>query len=576
MIGLSQNIMRKTSILLILWYFGEIVFCQTSKLDNRESEPFNPSSETKIETGLYANKEVNQATQNSFSTALSFTSSNLPIFIIDTENNQKIPDEPKITANLGIIYNGSGIRNNISDPPDHYNGYIGIELRGNSTQHYPKKPYGIETRDAQGENLNVSLLGMPEENDWVLRASYFDHTFIRNPLADHMSRLTGRWASRCRLVELVLNGEYQGIYICMEKLKRDRNRLDIARLESYEISEPDISGGYIYEITGFEDNLGESRYLKYPKFYEAAPQQIAYIRQYDNNFRNVMRSGYYMDEVLGYNAWINVESFVDELLVQEAMRNSDAYGWSGYFHKDRNGKICAGPVWDFDQSAGNSSYPDDGIIDGWMFNHEHTNNTPFFWSKLWEDPVFKFKVRQRWGNLREDAFKTENLIAYIDSIAYLLSEAQQREFEKWPVLGEYIWRETTGYDQRDTYKKEVDYLKYFLIQRWIWMDTQLAQIPNPNPAAINMKQILDDILVYPNPAKDFLIFDINSRKTAVAFINIYNHLGILVHSTALFDLNQGTNSHSLKLDKLNQPGVYLYKVIINNELGCTGRFIKIN
>ncbi len=534
--------MGKTCILFILLFFSAAVFCQTS--------------------------------QNLSETALSFTSSNLPIFVINTQNKQEIPDEPKITANLGIIYNGPGQRNQLSDPPNHYNGYIGIELRGNSTQHYPKKPYGFETRNALGENLNVSLLGMPEENDWILRASYFDHTFIRNPLAGHMSRLTGRWASRCRLVEVVLNGEYQGIYIFMEKLKRDRNRVDIARLESNEITEPDISGGYIYEITGFEENLGESRYLKYPKYDEAAWQQINYIREYDNNFRGVMKSGFYMDEQVGYNAWIDVESFVDELLVQEAIRNSDAYGWSGYFHKDRNGKICAGPVWDFDQSAGNSSYPDDGIINGWMFNHEHTNNTPFFWSLLWEDPVFKYKVRQKWEKLREDAFKTTNLTAYIDSIAYLLSEAQQREFEKWPVLGVYVWRETTGYDQRNTYEKEVTYLKYFLIQRWTWMDAQLAQIPNPNPAAINITHILNDILVYPNPAKDYLIFEINRTKSAVASVNIYNHLGIMVHTSALFDLNQGNNSRLLELDKIGQPGVYLYKVIIDNEPGCTGRFLK--
>ena len=145
---------------------------------------------------------------------------NLPIFIIETDNKQ-IPDEPKITARLGIVYNGPGQTSSMFQTPNHYNGYIGIELRGNSTQHYPKKPYAIETRDSLGENLNVSLLGMPAENDWVLRASYFDHTFIRNPLACHMSRLTGRWASRCRLVELVLNGEYMGIYILMEKIKRD-------------------------------------------------------------------------------------------------------------------------------------------------------------------------------------------------------------------------------------------------------------------------------------------------------------------------------------------------------------------
>ncbi|HJX71330.1 MAG TPA: CotH kinase family protein [Bacteroidales bacterium] len=505
---------------------------------------------------------------------VNFTSSSLPVFIINT-NNQQIPDEPKIAAHLGIIYNGPGQINSIFQSPNYYDGYIGIELRGNSTQHYPKKPYAIETRDSLGENLNVSLFGMPAENDWVLRASYFDHTFIRNPLANHMSRITGRWASRCHLVELVVNGEYVGIYILMEKIKRDKGRLDIAKLNPDEIAAPDITGGYIYEVTGFEDNLGESRYLRYPDYDEAAPEQRAYIQQYDNAFRSVMKSSYYTDKVFGYSTYIDVESFVDELIVQEAMRNSDAYGWSGYFHKDREGKINAGPVWDFDQSAGNSSYPDDGVITGWMFEHPKTNNTPFFWPLLFKDPLFSYRVRQRWEELRKEAYKTSNLLAYIDSIANMLSEAQAREFEKWPVLGKYIWRETSGYERRITFQLEVDYLKNFLIQRWSWMDLQLARIENPTAITANSVPLFEDIVVYPNPASDFLQFDINISSPSVISVYIYNNLGVLVMHSSSYHLSQGKNEIVLQLDELEQPGSYYYRIFIDGETGYTGRFVKL-
>jgi spore coat protein CotH len=133
---------------------------------------------------------------------------------------------------MGIIYNGPGNRNNITDPFNNYNGTIGIEMRGNSTQNmFPKKPYLIETRDSLGENLNISLLGMPEDNDWILLASYIDRTLIRDPLAYHLSSLTGRWSSRCRFCEVVINGEYLGIYILTEKIKRDDNRLNIKKLD---------------------------------------------------------------------------------------------------------------------------------------------------------------------------------------------------------------------------------------------------------------------------------------------------------------------------------------------------------
>ncbi len=505
---------------------------------------------------------------------VNFTSSNLPIFIIDTDN-QTIPDEPKITAHLGIVYNGPGQINNIFQPHNHYDGYIGIELRGNSTQRYPKKPYAIETRDSLGQNLNVSLLGMPEENDWILRASYFDHTFIRNPLACHMSRMTGRWASRCRLVELVVNGEYKGIYILMEKIKRDRGRLDIAELTPDEITAPDVSGGYIYEVTGFEDNLGQSRYLKYPKYDEAAPEQISYIQQYDNAFRTVMNTNYYTDKVSGYRAYIDVQSFVDELIVQEAMRNSDAYGWSGYFHKDREGKINAGPVWDFDQSAGNSSYPDDGVVQGWLFEHPHTSNTPFFWPLLFGDPLFAYHVRQRWEELREGPFSDVKLMAYVDSIAGMLSFAEQREFQKWPVLGEYVWRETSGYEQRNTYQKEVDYLKNFLLQRWSWMDAELSTIFNPTSITASSVPFFRDVLVYPNPASDFLRFDITADDQYAAHICIYNNLGRLIQRSSSLQIRRGRNDFVMPLDNLSHSGMYFYKILVGNETVYAGRFIKL-
>jgi len=513
-----------------------------------------------------------------FKAPASLLYSRLPILKINTDNHLVIPDEPKIRATMGIIYNGSGQINKLTDPNNHYDGYIGIERRGNSSQKFPKKPYNIETRDSLGNNLNISLFGMPAENDWVLRASYMDHTFIRNPLAMFMSRQTGRWASRCQLVEVVLNDVYQGIYIFMEKIKWDEGRLDINKLDPDDLEEPDISGGYIYEITGFEPNMSQSRNLKYPKFHKASAQQIEYISSFDNGFRESMNTQDYMDEKSAYPSWIEVESFVEELLVQEAMRNSDAYGWSGYFHKDRGGKINAGPVWDFDQSAGNSSYPDNGVISGWMFSHSRTSNTPFFWEKLFSDPSFRYRIKSRWEQLRQHEFRTDHLISYIDSIAYLLSEAQAREFERWPVLGKDIWRETTGFRERTSYQKEVDYLKLFLSQRWAWMDSEIALIPTPVSAAITEAGApLHELYIYPNPTTGFLIFEL--KQIAVeswAEIHIYNSSGMLVQKTPPIHLFPGSAKYRLDLDKSAPSGLYYYQVMIDGRMPFSGRFINLH
>src|SRR6187399_2467745 len=107
------------------------------------------------------------------------TSSNLPIVVIET-NGALISDEPKVTVDMGIIDNGPGQRNNITDPFNNYDGKIGIEYRGSSSQGFPKKPYAVELQDDTGNGLTASILGMPEEEDWAFIATYNDKSLIRD------------------------------------------------------------------------------------------------------------------------------------------------------------------------------------------------------------------------------------------------------------------------------------------------------------------------------------------------------------------------------------------------------------
>ena len=179
--------------------------------------------------------------------AQSFTSSNLPLVVINT-NGQAIVDDPKIIANMGIIWNGPGNRNSLSDPMNNYNGKIAIEIRGSSSQMFPKKGYGFETRATDLSDIDVSLLGMPEENDWVLYAPYTDKTMIRDVLTYTLDASLGHWSPRCRYVELFLNGNYQGVYVLIEKIKRNKTRVDIAKLTLTDNVGEDLTGGYIVKI----------------------------------------------------------------------------------------------------------------------------------------------------------------------------------------------------------------------------------------------------------------------------------------------------------------------------------------
>ena len=174
-------------------------------------------------------------------------SSNLPIFIINT-NGQQIVDEPKITAHMGVIFNGDGNINNVTDSMNAYNGYIGIEIRGSSSQSFPKKQYGVETRDSLGEDLKVSLLGFPEETDWILSAPYNDKTLMRDPVTYKLSNEIGRYASRSRYCEVIINGDYKGVYILFEKIKRDKNRVDVKKISESDTTGDALTGGYIIKI----------------------------------------------------------------------------------------------------------------------------------------------------------------------------------------------------------------------------------------------------------------------------------------------------------------------------------------
>src|SRR4030042_2589027 len=176
-----------------------------------------------------------------------YTSSNLPLILIDTRG-KAIPDEPKLTALMKVVNNPDKV-NTIYDTTFEYNGYIGLETRGNTAQiFFEKKSYTLETRTDSGSNLNVSLLGMPEENDWVLHGPYSDKSLMRNALAYHLGNLQGRWSPRTRFCEVFINNEYRGVYLLVEKIKIDKNRVNIAKILPEDNYGDELTGGVIIGI----------------------------------------------------------------------------------------------------------------------------------------------------------------------------------------------------------------------------------------------------------------------------------------------------------------------------------------
>jgi len=253
--------------------------------------------------------------------------SNLPIVIINTYGVE-IPDEPKIEGYMGIIDNGPDSLNNQYDTLNDYDGHIGIEIRGQSSQMFPKKSYGFETRDADGENLNVSLLGMPEENDWILYAPYTDKSMLRNFISYYMGSKLDGYCTRIAYCEVIVNDDYKGVYILLEKIKKDDKRVSIATLDSDDISGDSLTGGYIlkvdkidpgfvYGVDGWKSipsppypnamNITFQYY--YPKAGDLVPQQSNYIKDYVTEAENALTSPSFSDPDIGYNAFLNTGSF---------------------------------------------------------------------------------------------------------------------------------------------------------------------------------------------------------------------------------------------------------------------------
>ncbi len=405
-----------------------------------------------------------------------FTSSNLPIVIIET-GGKPINSESKLTATMKIVDNGSGRRNKVTDKPNGYDGKIGIKLRGNSSLYFEQKRFTIETRDNDGKALNAELLGMPADNDWVLLAPYNDISMMRDPFAFDLWNEMGHWAPRNRYCEVVIDGNYVGVYILCEKIKRGENRLDIAKLKPTDNSGIDLTGGYIVRIDpvegnepyftsdvpgitsmgggfggGFPGGMGGfgggfgggfntvTWTYYYPKSDKITEEQQKYISDYIKTVEKVIQSDNFADPDEGYAKYISVQSFVDYFIHTELSLNADGLKRSAYFYKKKQnpdgtgGKLHAGTVWDYNLAYGNCNFCNANKIDAWVYEGGETNPTPAMWKRLTEDPAFMDKVKARWKELRKGVLSIENINRYIDNHASQLSEAQERQYSKYSDL----------------------------------------------------------------------------------------------------------------------------------------------
>lgn len=511
------------------------------------------------------------------------TSTNLPLIIIKTTDGQRIVNEPKITAEIKIIHNGCKQRNTPEDAGNIYDGIVGIEIRGRHSSSLPQKPYGFETRDEYGENLNVSLLEMPEENDWILTANYNDKTFLRNELAFDIFRKMGHYAPLSRYCEVILNGRYDGIYLLCEKIKQDRNRVDIAKLNPDENSGDDLTGGYIFSTDYYTDDdswlsnhspinkPGARVHFVYcdPKPEELSPVQKIYLRDHVNLFESVLYSKVFADKRSGYHKYLDVNSFVDYFIISELTRNVDAYKKSRFFYKDKDsdgGLIHSGPPWDYDWAwkdiTENCIHFNQSDGSGWAYRINECGAWPVppSWEvRLMQDKEFSGRIYKRYFSLRLTILSEEFLHHVIDSVALLLDEAQERHFTRWDILGRNVGTPEYG-EQPDSYSGEIVKFKTWIARRLAWLDANMPGKPDTSNVPATFYRI------YPVPASGQL--NIESEKILIS-MEIYSVTG-----TRIKQINNGGRNPAVVDVSLLDPGLYIIRMKFASGEVVSRKFVK--
>lgn len=377
-----------------------------------------------------------------------FTDSNLPIVIIETDGGVPIPDEPKVLGNMKIIWHQDGSRNYLSDANNpeflNYDGRIGIERRGSSSQMPSKKPYGLETlMDDDITNNNVSLLGMPKENDWVLNSLAFDQTGMRDFLSYELSEKLGQYASRRVYCEVMINGQYNGLYVFMEKIKVDDGRVNIEKDGGY-ITKADKNTGNDPVAWQMRENSGGGWWPSYVDFIHHYPKPDEITQAQHDYIKSVFfdladqAENHNTSIIDGIPAIIDIPSFVDFMMIAEFSSNVDVYTYSTFFHKDKNGKLRAGPVWDYNLAYGHDEFGYRSRYDVWQFNNQD-NNGPEFFNELFETPEFRCYFAKRWFEISSEGniLDYNALCSRIDEIDEWITEAIARDNQRWHQMNQH-------------------------------------------------------------------------------------------------------------------------------------------
>ena len=416
----------------------------------------------------------------------------LPIVLVDTYGHGALSLSDRSWVDAAFMtFNLSGGSAALSSPPTLAT-RAGIHIRGQSSSWwYPKAPYRIELRGPTDQDQDQVVLGMPAESDWALHSPYPDKALIRNAFFYSLGRDMGMPAPRFAFAELYLNvaarplasADYAGVYLLVETIKNNKGRLDLEQLKPKDITLPALSGGYIFKFElyaaepptltciGATSTCWKDLEVIDPE--PLQPTQQTWLTQYIQSFHDALNGPSYTDPAAGYAAYVNPATFVDQIIIHELGRNMDAYVRSQYFYKDRDAKISAGPLWDYDLTFDVGGLFDNRNIEGWQHEQsavrDDVNNTWF--QRMLTDPAFTAQVVARWKELRQGLLSDAQIDARIDMLTAGLTAAATRNFARWPILTD---ARLGPFDTptQSTWQAQVEHMRAWAKARMAWIDTQ--------------------------------------------------------------------------------------------------------
>lgn len=370
-----------------------------------------------------------------------------------------------------------------------------IKIRGHSSRRYAKKQYQFSQIDSKGEKLSESFLGFSPSEEWVFNAPYTDKAFMRNALMYRLGQEIGsnhsKWfAPETKYAEIWLNDDFLGLFVISPKIERGKYQVNLPKTELDKPHTASFLGELTFNRGTYRTRYGTQIDLQYPgtkKFKEWKEKDKEKARKVKKkiigdieNFEKALHDDYFTNPEVGYRQYIEVDTFVDYLILQEVAKNFDAYRRSAFFYKAHNGKIHMGPLWDFNIALGNLRVFDFHKPKGWVYEFHFVFTRQSFWfQRLLQDTYFRDKVIERYKELRQkDGLLCDGHIEdIIDSFAYEIGDSANRDTIRWAGTHKLIERVfVRTKDKAHTLPGHVAILKKWMFSRLKWLDAHIDHI----------------------------------------------------------------------------------------------------